>query len=400
VKQITLIALMIPGIQNPSLSGTINYVRLIARAKAHLYAQSSSGNYKLSCYDGTSTDYSANQAPLTTTYSKYYGTWETKPSGGAWTWATINSLRNGIQCSSPAVITEGQFIMRPNAVGTINEMLRYLEWVYQGAGDSTNYTYVDEETSDEAATNVRGNSGTFKTDTYHCANHTTESGTINSIELFFRYRCSLTSTPTDTYGSAAIRIGGGYYYGDTENNATKTFENYSKSWATNPAGGDWDWTDVDNLEIGHRGKDYYMGTQVYAVVNYDKSVSPEIRTTQCYAIVNYTPAASVVTLADPKNVDLSHSRRLIRKNLPNGNYIVYDAGRNAKTFTILGTETSGAYSDMEDMKTVCHYGAKVTIAGMDDTNLNGDYWVSDIQFSAGPGYPSNMYDYTLTLEEA
>ena len=54
---------------------------------------------------------------------------------------------------------------------------------------------------------------------------------------------------------------------------------------------------------------------------------------------------------------------------------------------------------MDDMKTVCHYGAKVTVAGLDDTNLNGDYWVSDIQFSAGAGYPANMYDYSLILEE-
>lgn len=120
---------------------------------------------------------------------------------------------------------------------------------------------------------------------------------------------------------------------------------------------------------------------------------------QFFAVVNYTPTATVITLPDPKNVDLSHSRNIQRKNLPSGNYIVYDAGRGSKTLTIVGTETSAAYTDMNSLKTICHYGAKVTIAGLDDTNLNTDYWVSDIGFSAGPGYPANMYDYKLTLEE-
>ncbi|MCK5018100.1 MAG: hypothetical protein KAS32_13670 [Candidatus Peribacteraceae bacterium] len=124
-----------------------------------------------------------------------------------------------------------------------------------------------------------------------------------------------------------------------------------------------------------------------------------IKVAQMFVVVNFTPSSTVVTLVDPKNVDLSHSRKIERKNLPNGNYIVYDAGRGAKTLTITGTETSGAYSDMDELKTVCHYGAKVTVAGLDDTNLNTDYWVSDLQFSAGAGYPANMYDYALTLEE-
>ena len=132
----------------------------------------------------------------------------------------------------------------------------------------------------------------------------------------------------------------------------------------------------------------------HRVYNFSK-----IDVAQFFVVVNYTPSASVVTLTDPKTVEQSHSRKIIRKTLPSGNYIVYDAGRGAKTLTITGTETSGAYSDMNDIKTICHYGAKVTVAGLDDTNFNTDYWVSDIQFSAGPGYPANMYDYKLTLEE-
>lgn len=173
-----------------------------------------------------------------------------------------------------------------------------------------------------------------------------------------------------------------------------------------------DHTNEQDVQVGNGSTQLYgiTGDGKYLFVSQDENSDNDTNSialfepskvivAQFFVVVNYTSAATTVTLADPKTVDQSHSRKIVRKNLPSGNYIVYDAGRNAKTLTLIGTETSGAYSDMDDIKTICHYGAKVTIAGLDDANFNTDYWVSDIQFSAGPGYPANMYDYTLTLEE-
>ena len=374
---------------NPSLSGTINYVRIIGRAKSDTIAQAAAGNYKLSCYDGSSTGYSDNNAPLPTSYSKYYGTWATKPSGGAWSWTDINNLRIGIQCSSPAVADASTLTLRPNGVGNQNQ-----GWT--AAGDTNQWECVDEESSDSDTTYVNSTnySSTCRTQ-FALPSHTTEVGVIEKVTV---YAIAKRSTATNLHINIRTHSTD---YESSGDSLTTSYASYNNEWSTNPnTSAAWTWAEIDAVELGVRVGTYTPNarvTQVYAIITYNKT--PEIRTTQCYAIVNYTPSASVVTLPDPKNIDLSHSRNIQRKNLPSGNYIVYDAGRGSKTLTIVGTETSAAYTDMDSLKTICHYGAKVTIAGLDDTNLNTDYWVSDIGFSAGPGYPANMYDYKLTLEE-
>lgn len=370
-------------------TGTINYVRLVSRAKSHTWAQDSAGIFKLYIYEGTTGEYSESKGPLSISYSKYYHTWDENPdTSAAWTWSEIDAMLAGIQTNSPSYALAKTLAMRPNGDGSSTAMVG-------------TYADVDEEDANDDTDYVYPNNTSGEREYFALADHTTETGTINSVTVFARMKWVGSN---GDYDQPKIGVKTDPTYHEEIKQITATWATYSHEWTTNPdTSAAWTWTDIDNLQIGVWGRgatstNGVLITQMYAVVDYTETDSPSIRATQVYAIVNYDPTATVVTLPDPKNVDLSHSRLIKRKNLPSGNYIVYDAGRGSKTLTIVGTETSAAYTDMNSMKTICHYGAKVTIAGLDDTNLNTDYWVSDISFSAGPGYPTNMYDYKLTLE--
>jgi hypothetical protein len=62
-------------------------------------------------------------------------------------------------------------------------------------------------------------------------------------------------------------------------------------------------------------------------------------------------------------------------------------------------EYSSAASNMDTLKTMCHYGAKVTLSGLDDTNLNTDYMITDFEFNEPAGHVNRYYEYRLSLEE-
>jgi len=371
-------------------TGTINYVRLVARSKSHTWAQDAAGNFKLYIYEGSTGEYSENFAPLGISYDKFYSTWVENPdTSSAWTWSEIDGMIAGVLAKSPSYALAKTLTLRPNAAGSYTAMV----------GD---YTDVDEASSNDDIDYVYPDYTSGEREYFALpANGTPETGTIDKVTIFARMKWAGSNGDYDQ-PKICVKVGS---IDETFQQITSDWATYSLEFEDNPiTSTTWTWANIDDLEIGvwARGSSSTNGvltTQMYAVVDYTETDSPSIRATQLYAIVNYTPSASTVTLPDPKNIDLSHSRNIQRKNLPSGNYIVYDAGRGAKTLTITGTETSGAHADMESVKTMCHYGAKVTIAGLDDTNLNTDYWVSDIQFSAGPGYPTNMYDYKLTLEE-
>jgi len=95
---------------------------------------------------------------------------------------------------------------------------------------------------------------------------------------------------------------------------------------------------------------------------------------------------------------MSHGRKITRHTFPSGDYEVDDYGRANKTLTISGREVTNANNKMQDLKDICHYGAKVTIAGLPDTNLNTDYMVRDFNFTPPTG-TVDQYNWSLTLEE-
>ena len=346
-------------------TGKIEYIEVFAWSRS----TSNVPTQKIDAYIG-STLYQGTETNLTTSWVLYSKKWYTNPNTSArWTWTDIDNLEVGVTISEATSQGECAQI--------------YVEVVHSTDGD--NYQSADEAWNNPDDTDyVYTSETTDQSDIYTVQNSSIGIGTIKYVRVISRAKSSDNDTDTNTFKLHVADASSSTWDASDHD----IFSNWAKVYSTHttkPSSGAWDWTSIDAMKIGVKCS--------------SNSTSYRVMVSQLFAVVNYVPAATTITLNDPKNVDCSHSRKVIRKNLPSGNYIVYDGGRNSKTLTITGTETSGAYSDMNDMKTVCHYGAKVTIAGLDDTNLNTDYWVSDIQFGAGPGYPSNVYDYKLSLEE-
>ena len=138
-------------------------------------------------------------------------------------------------------------------------------------------------------------------------------------------------------------------------------------------------------------------TQIYLEIQHD--LQPIIRTTQLYAVVNYDPPQQSVTLNDPTSLEINHSRRIQRFYFSSGDYEVSDFGRAGKTLVLRGTETTDAQSKMQTLKTMTHYGKYITLSGLPDSNLDGNYYITDFRWEKREGYV-NIVDWELTLEEA
>uniref|UniRef100_A0A6M3JZR9 Uncharacterized protein n=1 Tax=viral metagenome TaxID=1070528 RepID=A0A6M3JZR9_9ZZZZ len=153
--------------------------------------------------------------------------------------------------------------LRPNANGVTIQCSPF-----PGTGED-NYEDVNEATADEDATYVynTGDEDVAKEDDYQLPNHTTESGTINSVKVYGRARYSA--------GTGYIRLGipGGWSVSKT---LTSSYVTYDNTWAVNPGDSQpFEWSDIDALE-----------TYIYLYCTSDGS---SLRCTQVYAEVDYTP---------------------------------------------------------------------------------------------------------------
>jgi len=228
---------------------------------------------------------------------------------------------------------------------------------------------------------------------------TTETGAINSLTVYYRARWEGYESSNDARAEIAWGSVVNTYYGDWEL-LTNDYVTYSHTWTQDPhTTSDFSWASIDGWQAGCEIDTDCRGTQCYAVVNYDISVQPEIQTSQCYAVVNYTPAANTVTLNDPQELSVSHSRKLGRFTFSDGDYEVADFGRSTKTLTMSGFEYASADDDMQDVKDMTHYPAVVAVTNLDDTNLNTNYWIRDFNFTRMGGEPT-IYHWVLVLEEA
>jgi hypothetical protein len=114
------------------------------------------------------------------------------------------------------------------------------------------YVLVDEETLSETdyCYNNLTTDGAGLTDMYAFPNHTSESGTINSVTVKLYAKYILTGTNAGTPKVAPrIKVATQYYW---ENfNLTDTTQLYSKAWTTNPyTSKAWTWQEVDDLLAG------------------------------------------------------------------------------------------------------------------------------------------------------
>jgi len=155
-------------------------------------------------------------------------------------------------------------ILRPNAAGdecSISD---------EGTTACPNHWQdVDDESADDATTEIKDGSGSYKRDLYNLT-ASSGSGTINFIKVYFRIhknydyengaaKPSIKSNSTITDGSAVSC-------------PHASWVTYSQQWNTNPADSEaWEWADIDDLQIGvslYASIGTAQCTQVYVVVDY------------------------------------------------------------------------------------------------------------------------------------
>ena len=379
-------------------TGTINYIRAIARAKSQLHNQSSSGSYEIVLSDGTTKGFSGNKAPLTTTYSKYYMTASSRPSSGNWTWGDVDNIQLGIKANSPTLTqaTHSE-ILRP--IGDISTE-------FNAHGETNNYECVDDVIADDDTTLIRFTSDfNSATDRYTLSDTSSATASTNGITSVVVYHRFI-AYEDNSWEKVGLYINGTEYWGTARD--SDNWANASDTWTVNPdTSAAWTWDDIEAMDlivkcgIGSDGLCYV--TQIYVVVNYVEDANPDIRTSQLYAVVNYTPPASEVSLSMPDSINVSHSRDISRFTFADGDYEIEDMGRSGKSMTISGIEYDSTVSDMLHLKDMCHYGNIVTLGNLPDDNLNTNYLIRSFSWndiSYCDATQDRIYRWNIELEEA
>ena len=163
-----------------------------------------------------------------------------------------------LPCASPTIT------LRPGGSGSSTQCSK------SGSGGS-NYQRVDETTADDATTYVYKSGGGFALDLYNISNKGDVVGTINSVTVYARARASST---VSMRMEIACRTHSSNYYGNTITlPGSAGWNNYSKTWLTNPNTSQvWTWQEINDLQTGIKLYDDGSGqpecTQVYIEVNY------------------------------------------------------------------------------------------------------------------------------------
>jgi len=124
---------------------------------------------------------------------------------------------------------------------------------------------------------------------------------------------------------------------------------------------------------------------------------------QLYTVIQYEPEEITLELPQPNNLNMQHSRQTSRFTFPDGGYEVKDMGRQGKTLMLEGIIVDASKTDLYDksqtLADMVHYGAPITISGLDDTNLNTNYYIRNFNYEQRGGEPY-LYKWALILEES
>lgn len=155
-----------------------------------------------------------------------------------------------------------ELTIRPNAAGDEANMSPH--------GDTNNWECVDEASKDDDTTYVDSTSyDNWQRDLYNLEDHTTESGTINSVTVYAYAKRYDTSDKIKLAVKSGSTVGEG-----SEETLTGSYDPYSKEWTTNPdTSAAWTWSEIDSMQAGgSMFKAWVVGnphmTQVYVVVDY------------------------------------------------------------------------------------------------------------------------------------
>ena len=401
-------------------TGTINYVRVSARAKSHQYPQSSSGLYKIVVTDNACSDvYVSEDINLLTSYSNYSNVRVQNPRTDVdWTWDDIDNLQIGIECSSPSVNSA------PYSVTLNDDGIDTNEWDGDGSGGSYgSYWYTEYGTCGTCGGTAPGDKELLCTfeDSALGAEYTIVKVTL--VAKFITdvgrkdYPCNVVNgcyacsneTPV---AELSIIVNGSGETSDTFNLYYKggIYTTQTLSLTDDPDTGiAWTWAGVNSIIAGCNAYDFtdtdfcggshVLNKDIHLVVDYLGDVNPDIRTTQVYAEVNYTPEDLECTLTKPEQISTNHARNVKMLNFWNGDREVYDLNRSGKSMVLTGRETGSAACDtIICIRNMARDGNIITISELNPKYFNGDYRIKSFGWNEISEKPSH-FKWILELED-
>jgi len=171
----------------------------------------------------------------------------------------------------PSPASADTLTLRPNDVGD------YTVISSQEPPSGAHWDKVDEAAPD-TTTYVFTSNNTQQKDAYKLED-TSQTGTINSVTVYFRFRRSSTQGSSAAYCQPFLRLGTSETAGTEQALNSTTWTNYNQTLAR-PGGGSWSWTDIDNLQVCIGLRDTGTGSRA-------------ARCTQVYVVVYYTPIATL-----------------------------------------------------------------------------------------------------------
>jgi len=154
----------------------------------------------------------------------------------------------------------GSEVLRPSGSGTSSQLT-------DSPASGSNWQKVDEVSADGNSTYVHGNSSSWRRDSYATEDHSTGSGTIDSVVIHIMCR---RQGGGNQRARTSLRVSGSYSNGSTINlNPVGSFTDFSTTYDVSPATSSaWSWTEIDGMEIGVGIRSTARCTQVWAEVFY------------------------------------------------------------------------------------------------------------------------------------
>lgn len=386
-----------------TIAGTVNWIKVHAIAKSHIYSPHPNATYKIRISDDDcSNEYESDNKQLVTVYRDYNYTWNTNPRTGlAWTVEEVNDLQIGVECGSPSLSSDTTEILYPDSAGDLTQLNPF--------GIADNWDCVDESPPDDDITYVYGTAGSTLTDLYNLDDSSIDVGaTIKKIVVFAR--CRKKYGTGNMYAFIEMKTGG-VTTSSPQITLDSIWTNYSIEYINNPVTGlAWTVADLNALQAGITlvapGTGYPACTQVYVVVYYNNNVNAEMRTTQMYVEVNLNLLDATCYLPVPEEISTNHDQNIKIMNFWSGNRAVYGLSRSGRTTVMTGkvwdgfntsTPTYTACEAMLCVREMAEYGETITITNSGAWIWNNDYRIISFGWKKISEAPE-VYDWYLEIE--
>jgi hypothetical protein len=241
----------------------------------------------------------------------------------------INIIQNTetLKILGPPQRKSGTLTLRPNAAGT------YQNWMPYGDGNA----HHDRTSDQNDITGVQITGDESKKETLNLED-ASQTGTINNVTAYIRAKADGTGQ-----GEGAALI---WKLGSSEVEAIATiiarsgFNVYSATRTTDPADGNWDWADINNLEIGARATQLGKGetiqvSEFWIEVNYtveERELNSGSDSKPLYSLVyrggsKVSGADMILRGSDSLNVNLAGTLGYLRIKTGHGVQIILDYNR-------------------------------------------------------------------------